>query len=293
MALNLVRSAVSALSYHAVTLFLFTKSDIKTTLIPISILSAVSAPSCSLSSTAHAVFWIWLHLLQFDVSNQTLDPEEDKNNKKDRPLPSGRITFRNAIIFRWALVPICFALSLCYSAQVFYASVALVFFTILYDECHCHAGHWAVRNFVNACGFASFEYGSTLIARCDRTSLDGAGIISVVCSFGIFLTTIQAQDFKDTEGDRLIGRQTLPLVVPSIARYTVISGLLCWSIGLSFLWQLDIMTSLCFHALALLVGVRFLKYKTIPQDQVSFYLYNVWLSAAHALPGYWRSYVAV
>ena len=37
--------------------------------------------------------------------------------------------------------------------------------------------------------------------------------MAVIASAGIFLTTIQAQDFKDTEGDRLIGRKTLPIVV--------------------------------------------------------------------------------
>lgn len=105
--------------------------------------------------------------------------------------------------------------------------------------------------------------------------MDGAGIVSVMCSFGIFFTTIQAQDFKDTEGDRLIGRQTLPIVVPFIARYTVIAGLLSWSAALTLIWEVDVMTSLSFHALALLVGVRFLTLKSVPQDQVSFYLYNV------------------
>lgn len=49
--------------------------------------------------------------------------------------------------------------------QIFYASVAFAFFTVLYDEWGCHARHWAIRDFVNACGFAAFEYGSILIAR--------------------------------------------------------------------------------------------------------------------------------
>ena len=93
-----------------------------------------------------------------------MDPEEDATNKSDRPLPSKRITYRNAVIFRWALVPICFAASLVYSVKTFYASVSLVFFTVVYDELGAHAGNWLVRNTVNACGFASFEAGATLIA---------------------------------------------------------------------------------------------------------------------------------
>ena len=85
-------------------------------------------------------------------------------NKKDRPLPAGRITKQNADILRWLLVPACIGLSALYSKEVVYASIALCLFTWIYNELHAHAGHWIVRNLVNALGFASFEAGSSLIA---------------------------------------------------------------------------------------------------------------------------------
>src|ERR1700734_2784258 len=121
------------LSYHLKTLFLFTKSDIKTTVIPVvgyiciflthpaadgypqSVFAAAAAPLASFDRLPHVIFWVWLHLLQFDVSNQYLDPTEDTLNKPFRPIPSGRVTLRQAQILRWALVPICMALSTCYS----------------------------------------------------------------------------------------------------------------------------------------------------------------------------------
>ena len=71
---------------------------------------------------------------------------------------------RNALIFRWLLVPICFLWSVTYSLQVLYASMALVALTIAYDEFRCHAGNFVTRNLVNALGFASFEWGATLVA---------------------------------------------------------------------------------------------------------------------------------
>lgn len=110
------------------------------------------------------MFWVWFHVLQFDVSNQTLDPEEDKHNKKDRPLPAKRITWENALILRWVLVPACWALSACYSLETVYASMALCLLTYIYDEMGFAAGHWLGRNFVNALGFMSFEVGACLIA---------------------------------------------------------------------------------------------------------------------------------
>jgi 4-hydroxybenzoate polyprenyltransferase len=97
----------------------------------------------------------------------------------------------------------------------------------------------------------------------------------VCCSAGIFATTIQAQDFKDEEGDRAVGRRTIPIVFPSFARWTVIVPLLMWSSGLSLLWGLDVTTSLCFITLGLFVGVQFLISKTVKSDQISFYWYNV------------------
>lgn len=90
--------------------------------------------------------------------------EEDRQNKSDRPLPAGRISLRDALILRWVLVPVCWVYSVYYSLETFYASLALSALTFLYDEMGAHASHWAIRNIVNACGFASFEAGATLIA---------------------------------------------------------------------------------------------------------------------------------
>lgn len=133
--------------------------------------------------------------------------------------------------------------------------------------------------------------------------------MSVLASAGIFATTIQAQDFKDTEGDRLVGRKTLPIVAPTIARPTLMLALMLWSVGLSALWGLSTWSALAFNVLAFTVGMRFVSLDSIKADQRSFYLYNVgvraalrrnslrltsfpisqvWLSAAHALPAYFR-----
>ena len=101
-------------------------------------------------------------------------------------------------------------------------------------------------------------------------------ILAVCISAGIFATTIHTQDFKDTEGDSKIGRQTIPIVYPKFARWTVITPMLAWSIGLSFVWELDIITGGIFSLLAVFIGLRYLFVKaTIWDDQLSFYWYNV------------------
>lgn len=124
----------------------------------------------------------------------------------------------------------------------------------------------------------------------------------------MFASTYHVQDFKDIEGDRLVGRRTLPIMFPTLSRQSVVVGLLAWSVALAVIWNLDVLAACVLLCLGATVGVRFLLYRTVPEDQVSFYLYNVrlslmvlplakftdnsrsqvWISFAHALPAYWR-----
>lgn len=109
----------------------------------------------------------------------------------------------------------------------------------------------------------------------DVHSLDNVSLLSVLCSAGIFATTIQAQDFKDTEGDALVGRHTLPLVHPTLARPTLLLALAIWSAGLSLVWGLSTEVAIAFNVLGASVGGRFLAKTSMKADQRSFYLYNV------------------
>jgi 4-hydroxybenzoate polyprenyltransferase len=135
---------------------------------------------------------------------------------------------------------------------------------------------------------AAAEANSKRVAGGDYHKLNPVAFMSVCASAGIFLTTIQAQDFKDTEGDKLIGRRTLPIVAPTIARPTLLLALMTWSIGLTFFWQTNAAASMAINALALIVGGRYVAFNSIREDQVSFYLYNVWLSMAHLMPAFSR-----
>ncbi|KAL1937899.1 hypothetical protein VTO73DRAFT_12792 [Trametes versicolor] len=260
--------------YFLYTLLLFTKSDLKTTVGPVSSLAIASAPVAGPLRVPHVVFWVWLHVLQFDLANQCMDPEEDAQNKRERPLPAKRIALAQARFLRWAIVPVCLRFSALYSAETVYASFALAFLTLLYNELTAHRRHWAIRNLVNAIGFASFEVGATLVAGANPTRLDGIALCSVLASTGIFATTIHTQDFKDVDGDRAIGRQTIPIVFGTAARWTVIVPLVLWSVGLSVLWGLGVVAGTAVTALAAHVGILYLRAQTINEYQVAFYWYN-------------------
>jgi hypothetical protein len=83
------------------------------------------------------------------------------------------------------------------------------------------------------------------------------------------------QDFKDELGDMKVGRRTLPMIFPVASRAFVLLALVAWSLGLAFLWHTGPLTAGGMLALGSLVGVRFVLLNSVPDDQMSFYLYNV------------------
>ncbi|KAF9040692.1 UbiA prenyltransferase family [Panaeolus papilionaceus] len=288
---SLLASLMSALAYHVYTIFLFSKSDIKTTLIP-SFFALGAAPLSPTRRFAHAiqaVLWIYLHLFQFNLSNQVRDPEEDRQNKPWRPLPSGRITLKNANRLKKLSIAACLFASWCYGWRLLRISA---FFTVLipaYHELHGDS-HWISKNLMNAVGYACFASGSTLIASKDRTQLDFTGTLSISVISAILATTIQAQDFQDVEGDSLVGRKTLPIVFPNLSRLTPIVTLLIWSLYLTTIWEINAIASITFFTLAVVVGTRYYLWRSVKDDQLSYFLYNIWLAGAFAMPGYWRLY---
>ncbi|KAJ7689546.1 hypothetical protein B0H17DRAFT_1011960 [Mycena rosella] len=279
-----------ALVYHANTLWLFTKSDFMTTMIPISIFAIVAAPLTSIRNLPHLVFWLWFHLLHFNASNQTASLE-DATNKPDRPLPAGRITLQAALVLRWALMPMCWALSLAYSKEVMFSSMALSAFTFIYNELGGSSAHFVFRYSLNGLGFAAFEAGTTLVAS---ACLDKAGWLAILLSACIFATTIFAQGSSAfLVGDALISRDTIPLRFGSPSRIALLVGVVAWSIGLSQIWNVDVYSAVAFTVLGAFAGARFIKHTTIEEDRNSYFYYNVWVSVAHILPGYWRLFRAI
>jgi len=122
-----------------------------------------AAPLSSPIRLIDTTFWVWLHLLQFNVANQIKAPEEDKINKPTRPIPSGRITVTNATILRWTLVPICLAYSALYSPQLTWVSLTMLLFTTWYNE---HGGDKESfsKNLLTAIMYGCLELGGTLVA---------------------------------------------------------------------------------------------------------------------------------
>lgn len=119
----------------------------------------------------------------------------------------------------------------------------------------------------------SVSYRFTLGA--DRSRVDGSALMCIITSAAVLSTTIHAQDFKDVDGDRIVGRSTLPIAFPRLSRASMIVGLLAWSTVLAQLCQLDMITASLLLALGGAIGLRFLRYDSVSEDQFSYLLYNV------------------
>ncbi|KAI0059667.1 hypothetical protein BV25DRAFT_1040905 [Artomyces pyxidatus] len=271
--------------------FFFVKSDIKTVMIPCTSFAIAAAPISGLDRLPHVVFWLFLIIIYFDVSNQIRQPEEDRLNKPYRPIPSGLISISNAILLKRILLPLSLGISLLYSPEVFAAAVGFTVITYFYDEKSGSASHFVVRTLWNIGGYFTLNAGAALVAAGgDCRTLDHTAIVALCCNVGIVLTTIHSQDFKDEHGDRVVGRKTVPILHPSIARYTLLPPMLFWSGVLSMIWHLDILTASAYQSLAVFVGSRYIRYKSVPEDQISYYWFNLWFSISNVLSGYYRLY---
>ena len=123
----------------------------------------VVARETSLKRLPHVFFWLWLLVLQFGVSNQTLSGSiaEDRINKPWRPIPASRVTLKQARIFRWCLIAPCLAISIYY--QNLHAAVAETMAFLAYNEFGL-SEHWLSKNLLNAIGYAAFEVGAVVVA---------------------------------------------------------------------------------------------------------------------------------
>ncbi|KAL0960435.1 hypothetical protein HGRIS_005478 [Hohenbuehelia grisea] len=265
------RHALRHILYHANSVFLFIKSDVKSVVIPITISAILAARAPSATRVARVILWISIHLLQFCVSNQILSPLEDSRNKPWRPIPSGRVSIRKAQLCRWWLVPFCFLMSL--SLGAFVPSLLLSVAIVLHNELGLDS-HWLSRNLLNAAAYTLFDLGATIIACHGVNAIPPPPMNQLfIMNSLIIFTTIHAQDFRDEEGDRLQGRRTLPIVSPSLSRTSMLVTLLLWSLSLAVFVTRSVPTA----ALVLCLGLRFYFIRSETADRTSYTLYNIWL----------------
>ena len=126
------------------------------------VFGTLAAPNPSWNRLPHIMVWLWLFLLQFCISNQSLSVDEDTANKPWRPIPAQRISITSALWLRWMLLPLCLLISIAVYG-VIQPALALTVFIVLYNEAKFNV-HWIMRNVFNGLLGVSFTFGATHIA---------------------------------------------------------------------------------------------------------------------------------
>jgi 4-hydroxybenzoate polyprenyltransferase len=223
----------------------------------------------------HAIFWLWIHLLQCNVSNQYTGAEEDAINKPWRPIPAGRITLESAWRLRVALPFICLAVSAPYGHLVMLASIGASASELWYDELG-GAKFWATKNLCSAFAYSMAELGATLVASRSLV-LDETAVKSLIFASIIFASTLHAADFPDVVGDKAQGRVTLPMLFPEASRTSFAITVVGWSFYLasSSGWAIGPVCSVLFVALGVYVGARVVLMRSVAADKMSYNWYDV------------------
>ncbi|KAI6121107.1 hypothetical protein F5141DRAFT_1087746 [Pisolithus sp. B1] len=252
------RISFSRLAFHLETIYLFTRSDYKTMFFPVTIFAVAIAPSVGVKQLIHGALWVWIHMLQFNLSNQAHSAHEDAINKPWRPLPSGRITVDE--ISRFSLVAA-------------YPSAAFSLAEILHEDLRFNLDP-VLRNLCNVGGYLALELGATIILS-SKTSVDRTSLVALLSSGLLLVTTIHAQDFADVNGDSLSGRRTFPIIAPEGSRLYMLAALPIWSIALSMFWGLGPLCGILFFLAGLFVGSRYYQFRDERHDQSSYLIYKV------------------
>ncbi|KAI4091486.1 MAG: hypothetical protein LQ344_004086 [Seirophora lacunosa] len=174
--------------------------------------------------------------------------EEDRLAKPHRPIPSGRISPRAATLLYRVLFAAMWAAAV--SAKTIPCTLTYSVAIVVYNE-----GGWAavpvVKNVLGA-ALAVFLVGA------------------------IFATTGYAQDFRDRSADKMMGRRTIPLLLPQpVARWSLAASITAWTVGLLALWRPPVVAGIAFAAAGLTCLGGFLRSYEEEDDYVSYCWFGV------------------
>jgi 4-hydroxybenzoate polyprenyltransferase len=300
---NHLGSSQRSILYHLYTIYLFTATDFKTIIIPTTMFGilgslspslftsddAASSPSLStIYPRAPLIFtWVFLNTLLFALHNQRQPSSisEDALNKPWRPLPSKRLTPREAHKLLFAVYTACIAVSLLFGAGL-RECLALIALGYWYNDLGGADRSCVERNLLNASGYAAFNVGAVKIATAN---------INVSLStqaqqwFGMIIltifTTMHAQDLEDQVGDASRNRKTVPLVIGDAnARWSLAVMVPLLSVLLPAFWKLGAGSFAVPVVLGLAIAGRFMGWRSVDADRLGFKLWNLWILVLYALP---------
>jgi len=137
--------------------------------------------------------------------NDYFDHKIDAINKPERPIPSGRISLKTALIYSILLfvmgIIIAFSINLLLGMIAFLSSVLMIFYARDLKT-KCLVGNMSISFLTGLC----FVFGGIAV---------GQIVVSIYLGFFAFLMTMAREivkDMEDVEGDKIEGAATLPIL---------------------------------------------------------------------------------
>ncbi|GKT83812.1 ubiA prenyltransferase [Colletotrichum tofieldiae] len=248
--------------FHLETLYLFTRSDVKTVLVPqiIFIMSAVLSGQAL--TTGHretageavqrlplAILWIWLNLI------------------------AQRLLL--------GMIPLTVGISAALGG--FKPTLTMMTLLWMYNDLDGSSINIWARNAINTGGIMCFSAGSLeVLSRGELLPKSWAwiGLTGVAIA-----TTVQALDFPDMEGDNARGRKTIPLLYgENVARVGLAVMVLIWSIVCPTFWDLRLVFWTAPVGVGILMAALTILRRDEKSDHVVAKLWCLWMSVVYILP---------
>jgi 4-hydroxybenzoate polyprenyltransferase len=220
------------------------------------------------------------YILTFTLANQIVGVEEDRRNGKiHRPLVSGLITMRGAIIRYKIYLFTYISFSALLSPTLFWLTTAWV---MAFSLCNFakFSRIWYCKNLMNGIGTLSMLGTAWYLAGWEISAMAWSWIIglSITISWVAGL-----QDFRDIEGDKAVGRRTYPMVFGvSRARKLLIATFILLPIWTHYFiypltanwWTpwLEVVPL----GISWLIAFRLAKYHTPREDQITYFWLPRW-----------------
>lgn len=283
--------------YFAQTLCLFIASDVKIFVIPQSSFEIMSALAEFFLATNHAsntqasmsripqvLLWTWLNTLVFDLANQRLldSIKEDAINRSWRPLPAERIQASDARRWLFRSIVIVIVVSLYLKAAE--ETLLLMYLNWMYNDLDEFDESYILWSLFNSAAFACYGFEALRIASQDFV-WNNMMYRWTAMIFAIIFTTMQVQDLKDQEGDKLRGRTTMPLVLgDKVARWSIVAPMMLWSFACPAFWSLDAREYIAPLVFEITVAVRMMVLRSKKADSLIWKIWAFWLMSLYCLP---------
>lgn len=287
-----------SLSYFVDTLWLFTKSDFATSILPNTVFGISSALAGSfltknespdllviLSRVPQVLLFNWANILIFDLANQSLPDAvvEDSCNKPWRPLPSGRITISQTRRLLLASLPIALAIN--WSLGAWEETVLLFVLTWMYNDLKGGDENFIVRNLILGFALGLYNSGSLRVACGNDQPISTLGYYWIVLISCVIFTTMQIQDMKDQVGDEARGRRTAPLVLgDNAARWTIAVPVAAWSVICPFFLGVGPLGYFITCGYGSFIVGRLFMLRSECADRTTWKLWTGWTALLYLLP---------